>query len=58
MTPDAVLAAIKSAVGDPSCGPIKDAWPLIEGAVRQTMGGAIPDGKETRIVKAKETPEG
>jgi hypothetical protein len=58
MNADTVLAEIRAAVGDPSCGPIKDAWPLIEGAVRQAMGGAPAAIKETRIIKAQETPEG
>lgn len=73
MTPEAVLSAIKSAVGNPSCGPIKDCWGDIEAAVHRVMspghvtgdkdGGASSGDtpftrKETRIIKATETPEG
>lgn len=62
MNADTVLAAIKQAVGNPSCGPIKDAWQDIDAAVRSAMGehdrGATLPAKDTRIIRAKETPEG
>ena len=76
MNADTVLAAIKQAVGDPSCGPIKDAWGDIDRAVRRAMKGDekpgntpptflggdplgdTPPAKETRIIRAQETPEG
>lgn len=62
MNADTVLAAIKQAVGDPSCGPIKDAWLDIDAAVRHAMGehdrGTTPPARENRIIRAQETPEG
>ena len=62
MNADTVLAAIKQAVGDPSCGPIKDSWLDIDAAVRHAMGEreqqGAPPVKETRIIRAQETPEG
>ena len=50
MTPDAIIDAIHKAVGSPSSGPIADALPLIDGAVRSVFGT-----KEARVIKAAET---
>jgi hypothetical protein len=57
MSPEKILGDIRVAVGDPSSGPIKDAWPLIEDAVYRAFDQTPKNAKETRVIKAQETPE-
>jgi hypothetical protein len=56
MKADDILAAIKSELGNPSSGAIVDNWPLIEAAVYRATGDK-PGAKETRVIRAAETPE-
>jgi hypothetical protein len=49
MTPEAIIANIHKAVGDPGAGAVADALPLIDEAVRESF-----TAKETRVVKAAE----
>lgn len=54
MNADAVITAVKAAVGDPTSGPIAAALPDIEAAIRGCWGQDDPT-KATRVVKATET---
>lgn len=55
MTPDSIIAAIKDALGNPSGGPVAEAMPLIEEAVRQSCGATKRAIKETRVTEPEET---
>lgn len=61
MSANEILAAIKAELGNPSSGAIVDNWSLIEAAVRKSTGeqptGDKPGAKETRVIRAAETPE-
>jgi hypothetical protein len=63
---DQILGAIKSALGNPTSGAFVDYWGVIDEAVRESLGepspakdaaGSKATAKETRIIKATETPE-
>jgi len=61
MKADDILAAIKAELGNPSSGAIVDNWALIQAAVMKATGeqstGEKPRAKETRVIRAAETPE-
>jgi hypothetical protein len=57
MQADKVLAAIQNELGNPSSGPFVDYWPMVEKAVRESLDPQQA-GKQTRVIKASETPEG
>jgi hypothetical protein len=56
MSANEILAAIKTELGNPSAGAIVDNWALIEAAVYRATGEK-PGTKETRVIRAAETPE-
>jgi hypothetical protein len=56
MSANEILAAIKTELGNPSVGAIVDNWALIEAAVYRATGEK-PGAKETRVIRAAETPE-
>ena len=56
MKADDILAEIQAELGHPSSGAIVDNWALIEAAVYRATGEK-PGAKETRVIRAAETPE-